>query len=46
MVHVGDKFYLFKEMFEKLYVHQTEGILWMWNLYLRKKGGILGDDMG
>ena len=46
MAHVGDGFHLYKELYDKLYKHQREGILWMWGLYKKKKGGILGDDMG
>ena len=46
MVHMGNGFYLFKDMFNSLYAHQRQGILWMWGLYKQGKGGILGDDMG
>ena len=46
MVHVGDSFYLWKEMYANLYAHQREGVLWMWRMFLQRKGGILGDDMG
>ena len=46
MVHVGSGFYLYKELYAKLYAHQQEGVLWMWQLYKQRKGGILGDDMG
>ena len=30
----------------KLYPHQVDGVKWLWNLHLLKRGGILGDDMG
>ena len=46
MCHVGNGFYLYKDLYEKLYAHQREGILWLWKLHKAKKGGILGDDMG
>ncbi|KAK8710077.1 hypothetical protein V6N13_145418 [Hibiscus sabdariffa] len=29
-----------------LYVHQREGLKWLWSLHCQGKGGILGDDMG
>lgn len=29
-----------------LYPHQREGVLWLWQLYETRKGGILADDMG
>jgi SNF2 family DNA or RNA helicase len=46
MVHMGKNFYLYKDLYEKLYKHQKDGVLWMWSLYRKKKGGVLGDDMG
>ncbi|XP_046557088.1 LOW QUALITY PROTEIN: DNA excision repair protein ERCC-6-like [Haliotis rubra] len=46
MEHLGQGFYLYREFYEKLYMHQKEGLLWFWDLYRKKKGGILGDDMG
>ena len=46
MVEVGNGFYLYKDLYNKLYAHQKEGVLWLWSLYKKKKGGILGDDMG
>ena len=46
MVHVANGFYLYKDLYNKLYTHQREGVSWMWNLFRKKKGGILGDDMG
>ncbi|KAE8694443.1 Protein CHROMATIN REMODELING 24 [Hibiscus syriacus] len=29
-----------------LYLHQREGLKWLWSLHCQVKGGILGDDMG
>ena len=46
MVHVGEGFHLYKDLYNKLYPHQKESVLWMWKLYKKRKGGILGDDMG
>ncbi|XP_064613220.1 DNA excision repair protein ERCC-6-like [Liolophura sinensis] len=46
MKHVGDGFYLYKDLYEKLYSHQKAGVLWLWGLHQKGKGGILGDDMG
>lgn len=46
MVHVGEGFYLFRGLYEKLYDHQRKGVLFFWKLFRMKKGGILGDDMG
>ena len=46
MVNIGDDFRLFRELAEKLYPHQKEGVLWMAGLHKKRKGGILGDDMG
>ena len=46
MMHVGDGFYLYKDLYNNIYAHQREGVLWMWSLFQKRKGGILGDDMG
>ncbi len=46
MVHLGKGFYLYQELYDKLYKHQREGVLWFWGIYQKSKGGILGDDMG
>jgi len=46
MAHVGEGFYVYKELYDKLYAHQREGILFFWKLWRMRKGGILGDDMG
>uniref|UniRef100_A0AAY4AI84 DNA excision repair protein ERCC-6-like n=1 Tax=Denticeps clupeoides TaxID=299321 RepID=A0AAY4AI84_9TELE len=38
---------LFKELYDKLYEHQKEGVAFLYRLYKEgKKGGILADDMG
>ena len=42
----GSGFFLHKDLTAKLYSHQKEGVLWLWRLHKRNKGGILGDDMG
>ena len=31
---------------ERLFEHQTLGVRWLYYVYLKKSGGILGDDMG
>ncbi|XP_069136028.1 DNA excision repair protein ERCC-6-like [Argopecten irradians] len=46
MVLVGNEFYLYKDLYNKLYDHQKAGVLWFWSLHKKRKGGILGDDMG
>ncbi|KAL3857452.1 hypothetical protein ACJMK2_012122 [Sinanodonta woodiana] len=46
MINLGDGFYIYKELYNGLYIHQKEGVKWLWTLYRRRKGGILGDDMG
>ena len=46
MIHLGDGFHLYKDLCNNIYAHQREGVLWMWSLHKKAKGGILGDDMG
>ena len=46
MVHVGDGFYVAKQLYDRLFDYQCQGLLFFWRLFRRKKGGILGDDMG
>jgi len=46
MVHVGDGFYIAKQLYDRLFNYQREGLLFFWRLFRKKKGGILGDDMG
>lgn len=43
---VGNGFFLPAEVYKSLYPYQLEGVLWFWQLYKQKQGGILGDDMG
>ncbi|GMH10401.1 hypothetical protein Nepgr_012242 [Nepenthes gracilis] len=31
---------------KRLYLHQCDGLRWLWSLHCLGKGGILGDDMG
>ncbi|XP_033746944.1 LOW QUALITY PROTEIN: DNA excision repair protein ERCC-6-like [Pecten maximus] len=46
MVLLGKGFYLYRDLYNKLYDHQKAGVLWFWSLFKKHKGGILGDDMG
>jgi len=46
MVHVGDGFYIAKLLYDRLFEYQKDGILFFWKLFRKKKGGIMGDDMG
>ena len=46
MVEVGDGFRLASNVYDALYPYQKTAVLWFWELYKQKKGGILGDDMG
>ena len=43
---LGHRLCVPSETYERLYVHQIEGIKWFWSLYEKGTGGILGDDMG
>ncbi|GAM22666.1 hypothetical protein SAMD00019534_058410 [Acytostelium subglobosum LB1] len=40
------EFVVSKQSYEQLFWYQREGINWMWQLFTRGAGGILGDDMG
>ena len=31
------------QIYSRLYEHQKSGVLWMYQCYLRKSGGLLGD---
>ncbi|XP_044954864.1 SNF2 domain-containing protein ENL1-like [Hordeum vulgare subsp. vulgare] len=33
-------------VYKMLYIHQREGLRWLWSLHCMGTGGILGDDMG
>ncbi|XP_063964161.1 DNA excision repair protein ERCC-6-like [Lytechinus pictus] len=46
MAHVGKGFYIYKDLYKRLYEYQKESLLWFWRLHRKQKGGILGDDMG
>ncbi|KAH9512904.1 hypothetical protein Btru_036970 [Bulinus truncatus] len=46
MKSLGNGFYLHHKLYDILYPHQKEGILWLWSLFQKRKGGILADDMG
>lgn len=46
MVEIGNGFFLYQAIERKLYAYQRAGLLWMWELHLKKRGGVLGDDMG
>ncbi len=35
-----------KDVFEKLFKYQREGVRWMWSLHRREAGGVLADEMG
>lgn len=41
-----DYFSLPEHIYERLFEHQKKGVIWLYNLYRDKKGGVLGDDMG
>ena len=41
-----DWFSLPEKIYERLFEHQKKGVVWLYNLYKNKKGGLLGDDMG
>ena len=43
---MSTEFTVTKDIFDKLYPHQREGVSWMWTLFKKNTGGILGDDMG
>lgn len=46
MVEIGNGFYICQKNEQRLYAYQRVGLLWMWELHLKKRGGVLGDDMG
>ena len=41
-----DYFALPSKIYERLFEHQKRGVIWLYNLYRERKGGVLGDDMG
>ncbi|XP_054724958.1 DNA excision repair protein ERCC-6-like [Uloborus diversus] len=46
MMEVAKGFKVHHSIYKKLYPYQRDGVAWMWQLYNRHKGGVLGDDMG
>lgn len=44
--HRSQSLEMSKAIFDMLYPHQREGVAWMWSLFKKGSGGILGDDMG
>ncbi|GAB6020126.1 DNA excision repair protein ERCC-6-like [Chamberlinius hualienensis] len=46
MMELGNGFYISKELGDELFPYQKEGILWMYGVFAKQKGGILADDMG
>lgn len=38
--------FIWDTIWNALYPHQKEGVLWMWELYCNNHGGILADEMG
>ena len=44
--HVGDGFFIEKQLFDRLFGYQRDGLLFLWRLFRQNKGGVLGDDMG
>lgn len=46
MTEICEGFFIFHEIYKKLYPYQREGVAWMYGLYKKEKGGVLGDDMG
>jgi len=41
-----DFFSLPAKIYERLFEHQKKGVIWLYNLYRNRRGGVLGDDMG
>lgn len=44
--HLEEWFTLPAEQYNGLFQHQRTGIAWMYGLFRKKIGGVLGDDMG
>ena len=44
-VALSGGFTLPAETYDRMFVHQREGVAWLWGLHQRQHGGILGDDM-
>ncbi|EEA04716.1 SNF2 family N-terminal domain-containing protein [Cryptosporidium muris RN66] len=41
-----NKLYIWELLWNALYDHQKEGVLWFWSLHINGTGGILADEMG
>ncbi|GFT56791.1 DNA excision repair protein ERCC-6-like [Nephila pilipes] len=46
MTEICEGFFIFHEIYQKLYPYQREGVAWMYEIFRKKRGGVLGDDMG
>lgn len=44
--YLPEGFELNGDIFNNLYLHQKEGLKWLYELYRKRMGGVLGDDMG
>ncbi|POM85099.1 SNF2 family N-terminal domain protein [Cryptosporidium meleagridis] len=42
----NSQLFIWDKIWNALYPHQKEGVLWMWGLYCNNHGGILADEMG
>ncbi|OLQ16259.1 SNF2 family N-terminal domain protein [Cryptosporidium hominis] len=42
----NSQLFIWDKIWNSLYPHQKEGVLWMWGLYCNNHGGILADEMG
>ncbi|KAH8582967.1 Swi SNf2 RAD26 [Cryptosporidium sp. chipmunk genotype I] len=42
----NSRLFIWDRIWNALYPHQKEGVLWMWGLYCNNHGGILADEMG
>ncbi|OII75491.1 uncharacterized protein cubi_02012 [Cryptosporidium ubiquitum] len=42
----NNQLFIWDKIWNALYPHQKEGVLWMWGLYCNNHGGILADEMG
>ncbi|KJE94722.1 hypothetical protein CAOG_05320 [Capsaspora owczarzaki ATCC 30864] len=45
-VELAQDFFVPHATVERMFPHQREGVIWLYSLFQRKTGGILGDDMG
>lgn len=42
----SNQLFIWDTIWNALYPHQKDGVLWMWELYCNNHGGILADEMG